>query len=281
MTPHYNTPDVETGETGPIGFQRRGKRGSLVDVDQCKIATDAINARLISLRSEVRAQVKEKAEQKRAGQLEGRVRGATLLVRDANGVVVTDHHAEVTEEVHGFKFTFKAGEFFQNNPFVLPKMVSYVTEEAARGGNLKYLMDVYCGGGLFCICSSERFEQCLGIEISDQNIQSAKRNAEANGLTNCEFHSGTAEAIFGQVLVYDPTQTAVIIDPPRKGCSDEFLDQLFEFRPARVVYVSCDPATQARDAAKMVAAGYKITRVTPFDLFPQTRHIENVMTFEL
>ena len=73
----------------------------------------------------------------------------------------------------------------------------------------------------------------------------------------------------------------VVVDPPRRGCSPEFLEQLVAFRPARVVYVSCDPATQARDAKELVRCGYAVRDVTPFDLFPQTRHIENVMTFDL
>ena len=76
-----------------------------------------------------------------------------------------------------------------------------------------------------------------------------------------------------------PQSTCIVIDPPRKGCDEVFLKQLFEFGPCKVVYVSCDPATQARDAQAIVAAGYDIIDCTPFDLFPQTRHIENVITF--
>ena len=82
-----------------------------------------------------------------------------------------------------------------------------------------------------------------------------------------------------QVSHFPRDQTVVILDPPRKGCDDVFLRQLFDFRPKKIVYVSCDPATQARDAQAICAAGYNITDITPFDLFPQTRHIENVMVF--
>jgi tRNA/tmRNA/rRNA uracil-C5-methylase (TrmA/RlmC/RlmD family) len=84
------------------------------------------------------------------------------------------------------------------------------------------------------------------------------------------------------ILVRDfpKSTTTVVIDPPRKGCSTEFLDQLYQFNPQRVVYMSCDPATQARDAEGIVGAGYRITSIKPFDLFPQTRHIENLIIFE-
>ena len=82
------------------------------------------------------------------------------------------------------------------------------------------------------------------------------------------------------VREFPKSTTTVVIDPPRKGCSTEFLDQLYKFSPERVVYMSCDPATQARDAEGIVEAGYVITSVQPYDLFPQTRHIENLIVFE-
>jgi len=95
----------------------------------------------------------------------------------------------------------------------------------------------------------------------------------------CEFLAGDAAAIFSG-LDFTPDDTAVIIDPPRKGCDELFLKQLFAFRPRSVVYVSCDPATQMRDLKFFIAAGYELTAVQPFDLFPQTRHLECVMTLQ-
>jgi len=287
LTPHYDTPAPD-GTVGAIGFKRKGRPG-LVDVEQCLIATDAINSRLKSLREEVREATRLKVEEDRHAppHLQPRKpRGATLLLRDARGGVETDSNAMVSEVVKGITFTFRAGEFFQNNPFVLPKMVDHVVDEATRGGQTQFLIDAYCGGGLFSLCASPYFQQCLGIEISELNIAAAQRNAEANAIRNCNFVTGTAEDIFQQAGHFDAAKTALIIDPPRKGCSDEFLDQVFAFQPHRIVYVSCEPSTQARDAAKLVAGhagnrGYQISNITPFDLFPQTRHIENVMTFDL
>ncbi|CAM9535310.1 unnamed protein product [Choristocarpus tenellus] len=98
-------------------------------------------------------------------------------------------------------------------------------------------------------------------------------------IRNCLFLAGTASNIFENVS-FKPEETVIIVDPPRKGCDNLFLEQLFKFRPQRLVYVSCDPATQARDAKEIIAHDYTIVDIQPFDLFPQTRHIENVITFQ-
>ncbi|HBM85671.1 MAG TPA: hypothetical protein DD423_02610, partial [Opitutae bacterium] len=97
---------------------------------------------------------------------------------------------------------------------------------------------------------------------------------------NTRFVIGKAEAIFNG-LKFPADETAVVIDPPRKGCDSSFRQQLMQFRPKRIVYVSCDPATQARDLKEFIEGGYDITRIQPFDLFPHTRHIENVVSLTL
>jgi len=303
LTPHYDIP--REGEDPAIGFQRMTMptvyhlikrntdlfsipRQRLLDIDECKIATDAINERLKPLREEtvekVRKQmngelpIETKKKKKGRKKFAGRPQGATLLLRDTLHGVETDQKKDVYEKVEGLTFEFKAGEFFQNNPYVLPHMISHVLNKAQAPG-VTHLIDAYCGGGLFCLSASPRFEQCAGIEISEASIESAKKNAELNGLKNCKFLAGTAANIFANVT-FPASETSIIIDPPRKGCDQQFLDQLFAFNPARVVYVSCDPATQARDAKSFIEAGYSILDVQPFDLFPQTRHIENVITFD-
>jgi tRNA (uracil-5-)-methyltransferase len=124
------------------------------------------------------------------------------------------------------------------------------------------------------LSAAKHFEVITGIEINKQAIEEATANAVTNEITNCEFKAASAENIFSVIQDFPRDTTAVVLDPPRKGCSEEFLEQLYEFAPRRIVYMSCDPTTQARDAAGIVAAGYKITSVQPFDIFPQTRHIE-------
>jgi len=271
ITPHHEKP--RGGEIREIGFLKLGSR-ALVDVPECAIATPAINARLRGLREEVRVTARAAA----VAETPRKPKGATLLLRETREGVVTDPRAEVSDQVGGLLFKYTAGSFFQNNPYVLPHMVEYVVRKAGAP-NVRYLVDAYCGGGLFCLSASKNFEACYGVEISELAILSAQRNAELNKIGNCHFQAGDATDIFAGIGHISGADTVTILDPPRKGCDEGFLTQLCRFRPARIVYVSCDPATQARDARFLLERGYDIEEVQPFDLFPQTRHIENVIVF--
>ena len=268
ITPHFPTPH---GGFLPIGFLKQGTRFDVLDVPHCYIATDPINAKL----TEVRAQVRERAER---GAYE---RGATLLFRDAGGTVTNDYDQKVTEELdlgggEVLRLTFLARDFFQNNPFILPAFAQYVRDQAKASG-AKYLVDAYCGSGLFALASARAFAQVAGVEVSETSVAFATANAQANGLTNASFMAGDASRIFAG-LTFPAAETAVVIDPPRKGSDELFLQQLFAFGPKSVVYVSCDPATQMRDLKRFLESGYQVTRIQPFDLFPQTRHLECVIT---
>ena len=169
-----------------------------------------------------------------------------------------------------------AGDFFQNNPFILPDFTGHVAREASAGG-ARFLVDAYCGSGLFALSLAGHFEKVAGVEVSETSADWARRNAETNGITNATFLAASAEAIFADID-FGPAATAVVIDPPRKGCSEHFLTQLAALRPSRVVYVSCNPATQVRDLARLRDAGFRPQTIQPFDLFPHTRHLECVMT---
>lgn len=264
LTPHFQKP--RQGELSDIGFLKVGRRFDLVDVPSCPIAMDAINEHLPLLRESVRSKASTYK------------RGATLLLRADSNTVHTDTEAVAVETVEGLTFSFKAGEFFQNNPYILPKFTSFVREQAAATGN-RFLIDAYCGSGLFALTAARAFKRVAGIEVSEPAIQWAKSNARENGIDNADFVNGSAEAIFAGVD-FQGSETTVIIDPPRKGSNDAFLCQLFQFAPARVVYVSCNPATQMRDLISFLEAGYTIANVQPFDLFPQTRHLECIITLD-
>ncbi len=264
LTPHFQRP--RQGRDLAIGFLQTGRRNHLVDVEQCPIATEKINAVLPEVREKVFA---NSAKYKH---------GATLLLRDVEEGVVNDHRAMVTEVVEDLTFRFKASEFFQNNPFILPLLAEHVLKQA-QGKGARYLIDAYCGSGLFALYAGRHFECAVGIEISQKSVEYARNNTELNGLKNCEFQVGDAAHIFDRVE-FSPGETVLVLDPPRKGCSPRFLEQLFAFGPARVVYVSCDPATQMRDLREFLQSGYSISLLQPFDLFPQTRHIENIATLD-
>src|SRR5262252_2147454 len=245
LTPHFARPRPDREPA--IGFLRGDRRVTL-DVTACPIATPAVNARLATLRAEVRERWSEYR------------RGATLLVREATSGVTVDPRAVVTERVGDLELQFLAGDFFQNNPFLLPCLVEHVAREAAAGG-ARFLVDAYCGSGLLGLAAAPRFERVIGVEVSPSAVRWARENAARNARHNCEYLAADA---------------VVILDPPRKGCGDAFLAQLAAFAPRAVVYVSCNPETQARDVAVLAAAGYSCARVQPFDMFPQTKHVEAV-----
>lgn len=308
LTPHYQAPakrkrgqQEKTSSKSPIamidaiGFQKQTNR-AILDVPACPIATPAINRRYQELRHEL---LLEPPKGKK---------GATLLLRQANvdlsddthpEPVTVDHKTYLTTRVRGLEFSYLAGNFFQNNLYVLPLMVDHVLDHAATvaGSSMDsadsttsrtmttHLVDCYCGSGLFAISAAaahhDHLQAIVGIEINDRAVLEATNNAIKNNVSGvCQFVAATAEGIFDQIQDFPRDTTCTILDPPRKGCSEDFLDQLFQFGPAKIVYMSCDPSTQARDAQDMVAAGYTITSVQPFDLFPQTRHIECLMVLE-
>jgi len=262
ITPHFDVP--KDGAVGAIGFLRHGRRQELVDVPACSIATEAINDALAAARRSVHETTWK--------------RGATVLLREANGKVFTDTRAEAEESVGPLTFRFLAGDFFQNNPFILERFVRYAVDEAHASG-ADHLVDAYCGSGLFSLFAAQVFTSVTGVEISATAVERASANATLNGLSNCTFIAGSAEAVFAGISS-PPDKTAVIIDPPRRGSDEIFLQQLFAFRPRRVVYVSCNPATQMRDLRSFMESGYQPVRVQPFDLFPQTKHLECVITLD-
>lgn len=262
ITPHFHRP--KSGGIGAIGFLRARTRNAMVDVEHCPIAMPELNAQLAAVRERARANSDTFKN------------GATLLMRAAANGVLTRSDEIALEDVDGIRFEFQAGDFFQNNPFILPKFVRHAIDEAKATG-AKHLVDAYCGSGLFAISAARDFEQVIGVEISESAVKKAAHNAEINSLTNCRFMAADAQHVFKDVP-HAGADTVVLIDPPRAGCSPEFLQQLFAFGPKGVVYVSCNPATQMRDLVLFTEAGYKLGTVQPFDLFPQTKHLECVMT---
>ncbi len=264
ITPHFHKPKGQ--KMGNIGFLRAGSRSEVCDIVRCPIAMEAINEVLPQLRRQVQASA---AQYKR---------GATLLMRVSEGAVLTNPRAVCTERVGDMTFNFLAGDFFQNNPYILPAFTSYVAKQAS-GRGARFLVDAYCGSGLFAITLASHFERVAGVEVSESSADWARANAACNGISHAEFLSASAEMIFAQIS-FPAHETVVVIDPPRKGCDTLFLDQLFAYGPGRVVYVSCNPATQVRDLVSFHEAGYSVAEVQPFDLFPQTKHLECVTTLD-
>ncbi len=167
--------------------------------------------------------------------------------------------------------------FFQNNFFLLPKLVETV-RGFLRDGGARHLVDLYCGVGFFGIELADLVESFVGVEYDRLAINSARKNIASRKISNGEFISSTVEEVLPTLLQkFSPEKTSIILDPPRKGCLPETLRLLRETRPAQVIYVSCHPATMARDLNILCAEGvFELARVQPLDMFPQTQHVECV-----
>ncbi|BGP16307.1 hypothetical protein JCM10213_006463 [Rhodosporidiobolus nylandii] len=277
-----------------IGFEQKGRK-RILDIEECAIATKVINDALPVERQKVKDNI---AKYKR---------GATLLLRDSlpprdpsqttkpvpyvpasePHICETDHHNTIREQVGDIEFEQQAGSFFQNNNSILPSLLQTVKDVVGprkEGDKERYLVDAYTGSGLFAISLADMFDKIEGVEIDKASIKWAKRNAEFNkgeGRGEVGFIAGKAEEIFKDIA-FPPEQTTLIIDPPRKGCDDLFLDQLLAFRPATVVYVSCNVSTQSRDIGWLLKHGpergvrYRIDSLAGADLFSQSRHVEGL-----
>ena len=170
-----------------------------------------------------------------------------------------------------------ADSFFQNNFSLLPKLVDTV-RGFLRDGGARRLVDLYCGVGFFGIELAAAVESFVGVEYDQRAVQAARRNAAARKIGNGEFLASQVEAVLPGLLErFSREQTAVLLDPPRKGCWPQTLQLLRGWKPAQIIYVSCHPATMARDLNILCGGGvFELARVQPLDMFPQTQHAECV-----
>jgi 23S rRNA (uracil1939-C5)-methyltransferase len=167
--------------------------------------------------------------------------------------------------------------FFQNNFFLLPRLVE-VVGQCLRQSGARHLADVYCGVGFFSIELGDLVQSFVGVEYDRLAINAARRNAANHGRSNGEFIAGKAEELLPGILTrLDPAATSVLLDPPRKGCPSSMLEWLRNAKPLQLIYVSCHPATMARDLNVLCRDDvFRIAQVVPLDMFPQTAHVECV-----
>ncbi|CRG84296.1 hypothetical protein PISL3812_01597 [Talaromyces islandicus] len=313
LTPHYaappkrskNSDSQSSGYTSPpaIGFHIKNRRVN-VDIEDCPLGTDIIRKGLKNERERVLRNYKEYHN------------GATILLRQTtrrlkkddydpenppydDTVSIYKEHPEYVEEqryvtnqngysteyIDDFILGNKSGAFFQNNNSILSPFTEYIRQQIhpktprENEKPIKYLIDAYSGCGLFTVTLSTAFKSSLGIDIDVNSIECARENANKNNLPNTGFAAADAPLLFKRVP-YPPDETFLVIDPPRKGCSEDFLKQLLRFGPRRVAYVSCNVHTQARDVGYMVEGNsdsrYEIESIRGFDFFPQTSHVEGL-----
>jgi 23S rRNA (uracil1939-C5)-methyltransferase len=225
-----------------LGFIRADSR-LVVDIEECKIAEPALNEQIQNVR--------------RHPPPKG---GLKVVLR------VAAEGWEVPRD-----------SFFQTNFHLLPRLVEVLRERLRESGS-RFLIDVYCGVGFFSLELAGEVERFAGIEVDAAAIKSARQNMVGRGKSNGDFMAGRAEDLLPQVLRrFEAGRTTVVLDPPRTGCPPEMLGALAEARPAQILYVSCHPATLARDLNVLRATGvFELAKVIPLDMFPQTQHVECV-----
>jgi tRNA/tmRNA/rRNA uracil-C5-methylase (TrmA/RlmC/RlmD family) len=230
-----------------IGFLRADSR-QVVDIDECQIAEPELNEEL----QRVRRQPPPRGGLK------------VVLRKFPPGWVVPPD------------------SFFQNNFFLLPELVAAVRDRI-RSSGARFLIDVYCGVGFFGLELAGAVESFIGVEVDHHAIKSARQNAAARDCRNGQFIEGRAELLLPELLRRLRAEaTCVLIDPPRTGCPAVALESLRQTRPRQILYVSCHPATLARDLNVLCAGGvFELAHVTPLDMFPQTQHVECVADVRL
>ncbi len=185
----------------------------------------------------------------------------------------------ILEEMEGLKFSINAKSFYQTNSDQAYELYKITRDFAGLTGN-EIVYDLYTGTGTIAQFVSKKAKKVIGVESVPEAIIDAKANAERNNITNCEFYVGDMKVVFNENFIAQHGKPDVIItDPPRDGMHKDVIEQILKIEPEKIVYVSCNSATQARDLALMDEK-YKVTRVRPVDMFPQTHHVENVVLLE-
>ena len=233
--------------------------GKLLDIERCEIMEETINEKMRALRENKQLRDNKDAQLTiwsdclpgESCEKESIIR----IVKDKNFMVPRDG-------------------FFQANLYLTDKLVDEVCLLAATD-EINTLVDAYCGSGLFSIFLSSYAKNVIGIEISEKSVKYAQINAENTGVKNVRFVCGDIENVLRrQLLPPGDKINLIILDPPRIGCEKSVLKAIVDLQPQKIIYVSCNPATQARDVKYLNECGYDLQSLLPVDMFPQTEHIE-------
>ena len=196
-----------------------------------------------------------------------------VILGNENRIIYGD--GKINDNIGDLVFEISPLSFFQVNPLQTEVLYNKALEYANLGEN-DIVFDIYCGIGTISLFLAQKAKKVYGIEIVEEAIKDAKRNAALNKLDNVEFYVGKAEEVVPKMYKQGKRANVVVVDPPRKGCDEKVLDTIVSMEPDRVVYVSCNPSTLARDLNYLDERGYKCLEVQPVDMFPHSVHIENV-----
>lgn len=189
--------------------------------------------------------------------------------------IVEYGEGRIKDFIGKLEFEISPLSFFQVNPLQTEVLYNKALEYANLGEN-DTVFDVYCGIGTISLFLAQKAKKVYGIEIIEDAIKDAKKNAKINNMYNVEFYVGKAEEVVPKMYKQGKKANVVVVDPPRKGCDKKVLETIISMQPDRVVYVSCNPSTLARDLAYLYERGYKCQEIQPVDMFPHSVHVENV-----
>ena len=252
---------------GRVGFNR-ASTVEVCDIKTCPILVPELDEALKTLRVKVGDSLKNRHQSSLRSQIEIAAGDSGVSIEPALREFA---HSPLQRTVRGAIYRFGATTFFQANPGLLEDLI-----EAAVGvesGDLA--IDLYAGVGLFSIQLARRFNHVIGVEADKSSAEFGRENVAANGLTNVEFHQSAVDSWLKRAIKARMRADLVLLDPPRGGAS-EALPAVIELEPSRIIYVSCDPTTLARDLRVLTGSGYDIAGVTAVDLFPQTYHVETI-----
>ena len=311
---YRNKLEYSFGDAGgrlALGFHRRGRWDEVVEVDDCLLASERNNA----ARNEIRdwaAGLEDVPPYDRRGRTgilrnlvvrEGRRTGSlhTRLVTSpgpipsplpvdlhtvaerpgggTQGVTTVIGEEYLEEELSGLRLRISGEAFFQTNTEMAERLYSIAADFAGLSGSER-VFDLYCGTGTIALALAARAGEVWGLELSESAITDARANAELNGIANAHFLAGNARTTIRPLVERAGKPDVVVIDPPRAGLSAKIVRRVIECEAERIVYVSCNPTTLAPNAAQLKEAGYRLRRVKPVDMFPQTPHIECVALLE-
>lgn len=181
----------------------------------------------------------------------------------------------IYDTIGDIRFGISAKSFYQINPVQTEKLYKKALEYAQLTKN-DIVIDAYCGIGTISLFLAQKAKKVYGVEIVPEAIDDAKKNAKLNGITNAEFFVGEAEKVLPMWQAQGLQADVIVVDPPRKGCDEKLLQAMIAMKPKRIVYVSCNPSTLARDLRILEDGGFQTKEVQPVDMFPQTMHVECV-----
>ncbi len=250
-----------SGDQVRIGFNRRASH-SVCDVESCPVLSDDLNSALTTLRSKLQSgDAPQKDEFEIAASREG-----VSISPSLEGLPT----GALEQRVGDYTYRFSPSVFFQGNSLLLEEMIAESVGEK-RGA---LAVDLFAGVGLFTLPMARLYKRVIGIEAEREAVRFAKENLAGNIIQNVEFHCAAVEHWLEN---FETTETIdfLLLDPPRSGAALA-IEEIARLRPSRIAYVSCDPATLARDLRKILDAGYELKQISGFDLFPQTYHVETI-----